>query len=367
MLFCLAAAAVPVSADPWKVGFMATSWSLGEARERMDAALWYPTLSRRAASTVTLSSRGFRAVRNADPAPGPFPLVLISHPTSGDRLTVHDTASELAAAGFVVAALTHPGDNIDHMPDVLTWTQFDRRCRDMGRLADLVLAHGKLAPSIDPTRVGVLGYDAGATTALLLGGALPDCSGFDAWCGDDAPDRDPYCNKWSRRRIAAELCSRLPLTKSLADTRVKAVAAVSPAFPMLMTAPGLRFFHPALLLVATAGSQGGKTDETLVRRFPITPEHYRSPAADVRALTAECPDSLRDELPDMCLSVDSRTRQELHRDLMPVLVKFFTNNLVLGTPRTIPDPPDLTPPAQAEEQTPPPEEKKKSRGKRHRR
>ncbi len=368
MLLSLAAAPSPAAAAPWKVGFMAVSWSLEDVRQRMDAAVWYPTLSSRGRSAIALSQRSFRAVRNAAPAPGPFPLLLISHPTSGDRFTVHDTAQALAEAGFVVAALTHPGDNINHMPDVLTWTQFDGRCRDMRRLTDLVLTHEKLGPSIDHARVGALGYDAGATTALLLGGALPDCSGLDAWCGDSAADRDPYCNKWARHRIAADLCSRLPLTKSLADTRVKAVAAVSPVFPMLMTIPGLRHFHPALLLVSTAGGgDGSRKDESLPRRFPITPEHYHSPAPGVSALTAPCQGSLDDELSDMCLSVDSRTRQELHEAFMPVLIRFFTNNLVLGTPRIIPDPPDLTPPPRPEETAPPADEKKQSRGRRQRR
>ena len=40
-----------------------------------------------------------------------LPLVLISHGTAGSEASHYDTALALADAGFVVAALTHTGDN----------------------------------------------------------------------------------------------------------------------------------------------------------------------------------------------------------------------------------------------------------------
>jgi len=41
----------------------------------------------------------------------PRPLIVISHGNGGDFRSHHDTAAALAKAGFVVAALTHTGDN----------------------------------------------------------------------------------------------------------------------------------------------------------------------------------------------------------------------------------------------------------------
>ncbi|MDO5535985.1 MAG: hypothetical protein Q4F72_00440 [Desulfovibrionaceae bacterium] len=344
---------------------MSMSYSLPEEGLRLDAAVWYPTNSRRSSSTVRMQGWSFRAVKNAAPAEGRFPLVLVSHPSAGSRFTAWNTAMALAGEGFVVAALTHPMDNLDHMPYVLTWDLFERRCKDLSRLADLILVHERLAPVLDAGRVGVLGYGAGATTALLLGGALPDCSGWENFCEDTVSSRDPYCNKWAHGRISTELCPRLPLTRSLADTRVKAVCAVAPRFAMLMTDKALRHFHPALLLVTTDTQQTHERKEIagLERRFPIPPEHFRVRTESALSLLAECPEEMRDELPDMCLTVDSDVRSSLHRQFMPVLVHFLNSNLALGTPRFIPAPPDLAP--AVEERPAAPE--KKAAGKQRRR
>jgi predicted dienelactone hydrolase len=45
-----------------------------------------------------------------------LPLVVISHGRGGSFIGHHDTAEMLADAGFIVAAINHPGDSADARP-----------------------------------------------------------------------------------------------------------------------------------------------------------------------------------------------------------------------------------------------------------
>ena len=110
---------------------------------------------------------------------------------------------------------------------------------------------------------------------LYLGGALPDCSGWPAFCASEK--NSVYCNSWAEKRISEKFCSALPLTKSLADTRVKAVAAASPDFSMLLSRESLRYFYPPLL--AGDSAQGkrwfAQSSRGSCPPFPVCTENRR--------------------------------------------------------------------------------------------
>ena len=134
----------------------------------------------------------------------------------------HDTAAALAARGFVVAAPTHPRDCMANMDHLFLWEQLKNRALELSATMDLLLADKDIGPSIDPKRIGVLGYGSGATAALLLGGALPDCSGWMDYCRK-APLDDAYCYEQPRARMDS-MCAHFPLDpRSLTDPRVKAI------------------------------------------------------------------------------------------------------------------------------------------------
>ena len=234
-------------AEVRNVGFYNMGISLPERELNLDINVWYPTDSRRR-RPYKLQSWSFRAAGKTAVSPGSWPLILLSHPSSGNRLTHHNTASDLAARGFIVAVMTHPFDNLDSMPDLYSWDLFVHRARDLRLLLDIILNHEHFAQSIDRERIGVLGFGAGGAAALLVGGALPDCTLWDTFCtGSDL--RNPYCNSWAKNRIDKNICPALPLKHSLADVRVKACALVEPGFSMLFSHDALAWFYPPVLLV----------------------------------------------------------------------------------------------------------------------
>ncbi len=329
------------------VGFQALVSSLPEQELRQDINIWYPTESRRR-RTISLQSWTFRAANRAPVAPGRFPLILLSHPSAGSRFTLHNTASWLAARGYIVAALTHPRDNLDYMPAPYTWQMLMQRCQDIERVLDLLLGHEVFAQAIDEQRIGMAGFGAGGTCALLLGGALADCSLWTDFCkdakGDEAQlNRDPYCNPWAVNRIGKDMCSQLPQKTSLADTRIKAVAAVNPSFTMLFSHEGLRYLYPSVLLVHSAGKRTERLEkeelQAFGQRFSFPPLQAVIEDADTGAFMAPCPEDLLNELPELCYSVDPKMRRQVHGRLMAALGDFFNRTLVQKLPRSLPEPP----------------------------
>ena len=77
--------------------------------EKIDVALWYPTSTPSQATTIGPHVQD--VAMGAPASTGPFPLIVISHGTGGMNMNHHELAAALARGGFVVAALTHPGDN----------------------------------------------------------------------------------------------------------------------------------------------------------------------------------------------------------------------------------------------------------------
>jgi len=233
-------------------------------------------------------------------------------------------------------------DNMDNMPSLCTWDQLALQVREIPALVDWLLQDESFAEVIDKERIGFIGFGAGATAGLLLGGALPDCTDWQGFCGRH--EHHMLCNSWARRRIDAKLCPSLPLRASLADTRIKAVVAVDPAYSMLFTRRGMQHFHPRLLLAATENNPDKEASGRLAGRLQRQPDLLAIEGADEGTLMAPCPSPLMAELPDICRTAEPEAREHIHATLMHGLSDFFKAWLVDAEPEPLPAPPDLTPP-----------------------
>lgn len=342
-------------AQTWQVGFRTLGVWEDEPAVRVDINIWYPSL--RKPRDLDYSPWVFSAALNGKPAPGRFPLLLLSHDTPGDRFSHHSLASSLAANGFYVVAPNHGGDCMNNMDDLFTWQQLHRRTGELAKAIDLVLAEKDLADNINAAAIGMIGFGSGATSALLMGGALPSCTNWGAYC-PKAGSHDVYCSPWAVERMI-NMCSNFPLTKSLADTRIKAIAAIAPGYGMLFDAQSFRHFHPALLLVAAGRSLFNRNRlhcEPIARLLGKKARFLNLPDADTGALMSACPPALNAEVPELCNSVTPEMRAQIHGELQDTLLSFFRHYLVKeGNLPFIPAPPDLTPePPGAKQMDPPP-------------
>lgn len=345
ILLLLAAPGHGRCAEAYKAAFRTLGELAGEPALRLDINVWYPGV--RAPREISYSPWTIYVARNGRPAEGRFPLILLSHATPGTRFSYHDTAARLAARGFVVAAPAHARDSMHNMDDLFTWAQLENRVRELSATIDVLLADKELSASIDPGRIGVLGFGTGATAALLLGGALPDCAPWPGYCAQ-AGAGDAYCDPWVRSKIDA-ICTAFPLRRSLADPRIKAVASVAPGYGLLFGPGSFRHFYPPLLLVVAGAEKVDKAElhAGAIARLPgLKATVLELPEADTGALMAPCPPSIAAELPELCLSVSAETRSTLSRRLDGALTEFFLRHLGSSAhvPH-IPEPPDLTPPA----------------------
>ena len=82
--------------------------------------VWYPTDAQASLQPFNLLTQS--VAQGAPPAGTRLPLIVFSHGTGGWYGGHVDTALALARAGFVVAAVTHTGDNYqDHSQAGLIW------------------------------------------------------------------------------------------------------------------------------------------------------------------------------------------------------------------------------------------------------
>lgn len=142
------------------------------------AAVWYPTNAK--PGFMLLGTGGQRVARDAPIEGNRLPLIVISHGTAGSAGSHADTAIALAEKGFIVIAPTHPGDTFQAASDVEKWLV--NRSRHLQRTIDAALTSWKDRQHVDPDRIGLFGFSAGATTALINIGGKPDLTRIWSQC-----------------------------------------------------------------------------------------------------------------------------------------------------------------------------------------
>jgi dienelactone hydrolase len=130
-----------------------------------------------AASDPACPTRIAHAAPCVAPAPGPFPVIVVSHCHECTRLSAESIAERLASHGFVVIAVDHTGNTLwDQQAGTglpLDTTTLAIRVADIRFAIDAALGAPSLIPAeiiaaVDPEHVGVMGHSFGAVTAGLV-------------------------------------------------------------------------------------------------------------------------------------------------------------------------------------------------------
>jgi predicted dienelactone hydrolase len=140
-------------------------------------------------------------------------LVAFSHGNGGTPWSSRGLASHLAAAGFAVALLEHPGNSRSDNSLAGTAANLANRPRHLRLALDAVFADGELGRHLAPGRAGALGHSMGGYTVLAAAGGRPVALPNQSEDGAAKP-------------IAVE-----------PDPRLAALVLLTPALPWLM-APG---------------------------------------------------------------------------------------------------------------------------------
>ncbi len=320
--FLCAAVLLVVASRPavaGEVGF-ATARLSDPPGDALQVGIWYPTTAQGSEHDVGLFTQ---TVAPDAPVDGVGQgLIVFSHGNGGTFEGHYDTALALAQAGFVVAAMTHSGDNYrDHSRELL----LPDRPRAVHAVIDFMLTAWVGHAAIDRGKIGMFGFSAGAFTALVVAGGVPDMTLVAPYCAGHA---DTFTC-----RLVASHPERVPPVRTeswIADPRVKAAVVAAPALGFAFTRAGLeKVVIPIQLWRAADDHILPSPDYVEVVRdaLPRPPEYHVVAGADHFDFLAPCSDPLAMAAPDICQEHGGFDRAAFHEVFDREVVGFYERTL----------------------------------------
>ncbi|PQV49315.1 peptidase [Paraburkholderia sp. BL21I4N1] len=281
-----------------------------------------------------------------------YPLLVLSHGTGGSADSLDWLGAALAAHGYIVAGVNHPGNNelepLTRDGFLLWW----ERATDASEVLDGVLADPKLGAHVDSDRIGAVGFSLGGYTVLELAGARTDLAGFDRFCG--SPAADAICHPPEAARIHDASGAAVPLRDqatddaaspetqasrarsgaSYRDPRVKAVFAIAPALGEALTAESLAAIAIPVSLVAGAGDVTAPVGTNIDRIAASMPKASVTlvPGAWHYTFLDTCLPAVATRLARICRDNASVDRDAVHAKTATQAIDFFAATLPAGQP-----------------------------------
>jgi predicted dienelactone hydrolase len=282
------------------------------------AGIWYPTAARPRLMMLGLIVQ--QVAPNGPVVGQGLPLVMISHGNGGGMGSHADTALALAAAGFVVVAPTHTGDNYADQGEVGLPLWLTDRARHVRSTIDYMLQAWPGRDHIDPRRIGMFGFSAGGFTALTAIGGEPDLTRIAAQC----LKADEFaCHLWKPQDVP------LPGPGAFAhEPRIKAAVIAAPGFGFTFVPGGLAGVRARVELWAggadTSVPYASNTGPVRAALGDLATIHVE-PGANHFAFLVPC-DPLGPPL--LCHDAHGFDRRAFHRRFNAEVVRFFEAELL---------------------------------------
>ncbi|MCZ8087595.1 MAG: prolyl oligopeptidase family serine peptidase [Brevundimonas sp.] len=249
------------------------------------------------------------------------PLVVISHGNGGSWTGHAATAEALARAGFMVAAISHTGDNYR---DQSRATEVAERPRQLKRLIDYMLEAGAGGLQVDPERIGAFGFSSGGFTVLAAAGGRPDLTRVIDHCRANPGFHD--C-----RLVAAQGASATAYDPEWThDHRIRAVVAAAPALGYTFGREGLadvdapvQLWRPSRDRVLPHPFYAQAVHDAL----PTPPEYHVVEGADHFDMMPPCSPELAAAAPVVCAPTPAFDRAAFQQAFNVEVAAFFTRTL----------------------------------------
>jgi predicted dienelactone hydrolase len=245
-----------------------------------------------------------------------LPLVIVSHGRGGWFGGHADVAEALADAGFVVAAVNHPGDNGNDRSQSDSLSILTSRPADIIRLLDFMLDDWRDRAAIDHAKIGFFGFSAGG---LVLAGGNPDFRRIAPYCTESRISLD--CEQFR----SGDIPSNLPR-----EPRIRAAVLADTPLNYMFTREGLAEVQIPLLIWRSelgGGNVDPKNTAITANSLPGKPEIHTLPAGHF-AFLAPCSPQFAANLPRLCTDPLNFDRTAFHRDFDASIVRFFREHLV---------------------------------------
>jgi predicted dienelactone hydrolase len=308
--------AVAVSAPAVAAGLKLLQIPADAAGPVITVAVWYP--SNDAPSPVTFGPFTVSAAKDGAVNGHGLPLVILSHGRGGSFVGHHDTAERLADAGFVVAALNHPGDTTLDKSRIGELSVYVERPLDVKRVIDYMTGASTLAATIDPNRIGLYGFSRGGYTGLVAIGANPDFALGLPLCEGRT---DHVCDQIRAREFPKE-----PLTH---DRRIKAAVIADPLSVFFSADSFSGVTIPIQLWGSETGGDGvePKTIEAVDTWLKAPHTFTKVAHAQHFSFFTVCPASIADHEPTICKDPPGFDRADFHQRLNDEITTFFRAHL----------------------------------------
>jgi len=325
----------------------------GARTQALITRIWYPADAAQRESAHDFGPPGhpiFTGRPAADDAPlstarMQYPLLLLSHGTGGSADSLDWLAASLAAHGYIVAGVNHPGNTalepLTRDGFMLWW----ERATDVSEVLDGVLADPRFGPHVDPARIGALGFSLGAYTVLELAGARTDLAAFERFC--TSPAADAICTPPEAANLASApgapkltLDALSPETKasrarsgdSYRDPRINAAFAIAPALGEAFDQGSFASVTIPVALLAGAADVTAPVDTNIRRIGGLMPQATVTivPGASHYTFMDVCEPEVVEHLAMICKDAPGVDRAAVHAQTAERVRDFFAATLPGG-------------------------------------
>ena len=280
----------------------------------LNGAVWYPCSQ--PPGEVDFGRFGLPGVKDCPLPEGNLPLIVFSHGRRGNFAGHHDTAAALANAGFVVAAINHPGDTVLDLSRTDELSIHVERPNDIRRLIDFMLGP-VFAPMIDRERIGLFGFSRGGYTGLAVIGASPDWANATARC------------QQATSHVCEQVRAKQFPGQPVHDPRIKAAVIADPPTVFFTADSFAAVKIPVQLWASDYGGDGvpPHASDIVDKNLSSRHEYHVVPNSGHFAFLAPCPPALAAQLPQLCVDAGGFDRIAFHRQFNADVLAFFQTQL----------------------------------------
>jgi predicted dienelactone hydrolase len=282
----------------------------------IEVGIWYPASGSAVPQRLGLYAQD--VIAGSRPPAGRHPLIVISHGTGGDFTGHVDTAVALARAGFIVAALTHPGDN---WRDHSRATRIGERPVALSGLISYMLTTWPGHDAIDPGRIGAFGFSSGGFTVLAAAGGRPDMTRLAGHCAHHPDFFD--CTL-----MGSQSSTTTRAWPNMRDARIRAIVVAAPALGFAFDRAGLADVRLPVQLWRADDDRilpAPFYADAVRAALPARPEFHAVPRAGHFDFLAPCADASL--MPQICQSTAGFDRAAFHARFNVEVVRFFEAEL----------------------------------------
>lgn len=318
----------------------------GAKTHALRVIIWYPAAAdaREEPQWVGPSIAPFfsagSAALDAAPAPGPQrPLILLSHGNGDMASSLAWLGTALAAHGFIVVAVNHPGNNALEDYTVEGFSLWWLRAVDLSAVIDAMLGDKTFGSQIDPARIGAAGHSLGGYTVIAVAGGVTNPTRLEAFCRSPAADascKPPPPQSDMRQKMLARLSSDPDFRrrygeadKSYRDERVHAVFAMAPGLGPVFTPESLgKILIPVAIVAGSADEiiPPAAAAEALAKAIPHATLKLFQHAGHF-VFVGACTVVGRAVFRVQCSDPDGADRDAVHAETIRLALDFFTANL----------------------------------------